>query len=282
MNPGIVIIGDSMAGRVHFQRLGQLTGDQVAPILQNATGSAYWYLAFKNFVVPSGVRPKWTLVFFRDTNLTDPMFRLAGSYRHMLDEVAGDREEELNAIIAARATGPWYAVHRFTDAVYGAERARVWVEPHLAVWPATRVVGQRRGPALLTSINDAFSLQHLRPIPQADLEAAADRDADFAGNIRRSVLPGFVALARDHGLRVCFIRVLRRPVDGAPPPESAALRRYVADLRGWLAAEQMFFLDDRDDSRLHAIEYDDGDHIARDETPRYAELLVERLTRLAR
>ena len=138
MNPGIVIIGDSMAGRVHFQRLSQVTGDAVAPILQNATGSAYWYLAFKNFVVASGIQPKWTVVFFRDTNLTDPMFRLAGAYRHNLDEVAGDREDELNAIIAARATGPWYAVHGLTDRLYGAERARVWIEPQLTTWPAAR------------------------------------------------------------------------------------------------------------------------------------------------
>ena len=166
--------------------------------------------------------------------------------------------------------------------MYGAERARVWIEPQLAAWPARRVAGERRAPALLTAINDAFALQHLRPIPQADLEAASNREADFAGNIDRSVLPSFVALARERGLRVCFVRVLRRPVNGAAPPESAALRRYAADLRAWLAAEQMFFLDDRDDPRLHAIEYDDGDHIARDATPRYTELLAERLAQLAR
>ena len=64
-------------------------------------------------------------------------------------------------------------------------------------------------------MNEAFSLAHLRPIAQADIDAAADVEADFAGNLRRSVLPPFVALARERGLRVCFIRVLRRPVSGA-------------------------------------------------------------------
>ena len=77
MDSGIVIIGDSMAGRVEFRHLGDVTHEIVAPLIQNATGSAYWYLAFKNYVVASGVQPKWILVFFRDTNLTDPMFRLA-------------------------------------------------------------------------------------------------------------------------------------------------------------------------------------------------------------
>jgi hypothetical protein len=282
IDPGYVIIGDSMAGRVHFNRLRDLTGERVAPILQNATGSAYWYLAFKNFVVPSGVKPKWTLVFFRDTNLTDPMFRLLDEYRSTLDEVALDREDELDRIVAARATGPWYTMHGVIDRVYGAERARAWLEPHVASWPARAVAGAARAPALLTRINDAFSLDHLRPMAQADLGAAADREADFASNVKTSVLPAFVTLARERGLRVCFIRVLRRPVDGAPPAESAALRQYVADLRAYLAAEGTCFLDDRDDPRLLSIQYEDGDHIKREETGRYTELLVERLAQIVR
>jgi len=282
MAPGFVIIGDSMAGRVHFDRLRDLTGEEVAPILQNATGSAYWYLAFKNFVVASGVKPKWTLVFFRDTNLTDPMFRLSGAYRSTLDEVALDREDELNRIVAARATGPWHTIYGLIDRVYGAERARAWLEPHVASWPARVVADATRAPALLTRINDAFSLDHLRPMAQADLEAAADRDADFATNAKTSVLPGFVTLARERGVRVCFIRVLRRPVDGAPPVESAALRRYVADLRAYLGDEGACFLDDRDDPRLLSIPYEDGDHIKREGTVRYTELLVERLAQLVR
>lgn len=282
MEPGVVIIGDSMAGRVDPNRLRELTGDPIAPILQNATGSAYWFLALKNFVVPSGVRPKWTLVFFRDTNLTEPMFRLAGPYRQTLDEVAGEREDELNAIVAAWTTGPWYAVHRWADRAYAAERARAWIEPALAAWPARRIAGPRRGPALLTRMNEAFSLAHLRPIAPADIDAAADGEADFTVNLRRSVLPSFVALAQEHGLRLCFIRVLRRTVDGAAPPESPALHQYIADLRAWLAAERTCYLDDRDDPRLLSIQYDDGDHIARASTSRYTELLVERLSQHAR
>ena len=40
-------------------------------LLQFASGPAYWYLAFKNYLVASGVRPRVTFFFFRDTNLTD-------------------------------------------------------------------------------------------------------------------------------------------------------------------------------------------------------------------
>ena len=53
-----------MAGRLDVARLTSLTQQNVAPILQNATGSAYWYLVFKNYVVASGIQPKWVIVFF--------------------------------------------------------------------------------------------------------------------------------------------------------------------------------------------------------------------------
>ena len=41
-------------------------------------------------------------IFFRDTNLTDVMFRLDEQFRWALDLAALDREDELNAVVARR------------------------------------------------------------------------------------------------------------------------------------------------------------------------------------
>ena len=98
LQPGYVVIGDSMAGtRLDERRLDELTGVQVAPLLQAGSGSAFWYLALKNWVIASGIRPRMVLIFFRDTNLTDVMFRLDQQFRWALDLAALDREDELNA-----------------------------------------------------------------------------------------------------------------------------------------------------------------------------------------
>jgi hypothetical protein len=49
LQPGYVVIGDSMAGtRIDERRLIELTRSQVAPLLQPGSGSAFWYLALKN------------------------------------------------------------------------------------------------------------------------------------------------------------------------------------------------------------------------------------------
>ena len=63
------------------------------------------------------------LIFFRDTNLTDVMFRLDEQFRWALDLAALDREDELNAVVARRL-GLLHRVHRLVDRVVGAEQAR--------------------------------------------------------------------------------------------------------------------------------------------------------------
>jgi hypothetical protein len=264
MAPGYVIVGDSMAGRIDPDVLTTLSGAPVAPVLENATGSAYWYLVLKNYVAASGIRPALVVIFFRDTNLTDVTFRLDGPYRTTLDHVAHDREPELNDVVARRTRGPWHAVYRAADAVYAVNRAREWIEPVLTAWPARVVAGRSGRSGLLDRANAAFTLDKLRPMAQADLDAADTREADFAGHVDASVLPLMIATAREHDLHLCFVRVLRRPVDRQPPPESPALQRYVADLNRYLRGQGALVLDDRDDPELAQLDYADGDHISRD------------------
>ena len=102
LKPGYVVIGDSMAGRIDVRRLAQLSGRPVAPLLQAGSGSAYWYLALKNWVVASDIKPRAVFIF-RDTNLTDVLFRLSP---WTLDRVAREREDELNRVVATRAATP--------------------------------------------------------------------------------------------------------------------------------------------------------------------------------
>jgi hypothetical protein len=293
MNPDYVIIGDSMAGRIDAIRLTNLSSHPVAPILANATGSAYWYLVFKNYVVASGVRPKWVVVFFRDTNLTDPLFRLDGDERGKIDQVALAREDALNTVLAARSQGAWFRKHALmtdrwsrahvlVDRIYAVERARIWVEPAITSWLARIAVGRQRRKAFLADVNTLFELDRLRPLAAADIEAPEERDIDFRANVDASTLPLFLQLAKENDLNLCFVRVLRRPHDGRPPDEPEGLRRYVRDLRGYIEAHGAVFLDDRDDPEMARIPYGDGDHIARGEGPHYTDLFFARLSRLSR
>ena len=276
MQPGIVVIGDSMAGRIHKRRLEELAGTAVAPSLRNATGSAHWFLIFKNYVVASGHRPRAVVVFFRETNLTDPMFRLGDPYRVNADYLSHEFEPELNAAVASRTQGAWFRVHSAVDRAYQVEQTRRWLEPELAAFPARAVAGSA-APDLLSSLNTSFALDRLRPAVAADMAAVSGEPLDFGRDVQRSVLPAFVSLAREHGIKLIFVRVLRRPENGRAPSEPPALQQYIRDLGAYLQANGAVFRDDRYYPGMASLPYDDGDHISRVAMVPYTELFFEQM-----
>jgi hypothetical protein len=280
LNPGYVVIGDSMAGtRIDERRLGELAGRPVAPLLQAGSGPAFWYLALKNWVAASGVHPRVVFIFFRDTNLTDVLFRLDEQFRWSVDLVAAERERELDAVIAARLGGrPRIAVQRAVERLYQGDRARTWVEPALLAWPS-RVLFQtnRRRGAFMEQMNARLGLDHLRPMDAADIASSDDPNADFDRYVDRSTLPLMLDEARRAGLTLCFVRVQRRPIGNRPPVQSAAMQRYVRELRAYLESRGARFHDDTGDPELTLDMYEDGDHIAKGARQRYTEILFDRL-----
>ncbi|MEP7118571.1 MAG: hypothetical protein ABI880_13360 [Acidobacteriota bacterium] len=282
--PAWVFIGDSMLGtRIDPILLGQLssTHDEIVSFLYNAaTGPGWWYLAFKNQLVASGFKPRVIFIFFRDTNLTDTLFRLESLYGNALDGVAHEREPELNAMVAARKRGVWSAVHTAAVRAYETDVAAGWAEPGIRRWfvnwrfpdPSDRVRFDR-------ALNERFDLANLRPDVAADL-AGPNESADFARDLPTSVLPQIVELARSNGLQVCFVRVQRRPNGTTPPSQSPNLRRYVADLKTYLAASGALFHDDWGDPEQPESIYADGDHVR--DRRRYTQIFHTRLEPLFR
>jgi hypothetical protein len=283
MNPGAVVIGDSMAGtRIDERLLWRLSGVAVAPLLQPGSGSAFWYLALKNWVVASGIKPRVVFIFFRDTNLTDVMFRLDDQFRWSLDMVAGDREDALTDIVQAALDGPFYAVHRAVERVYRVDGARRIAEPFIARAPARWIAGSAEAQGrLLDYANQRFGLDHLRVMEAADM-AAAEAGTDFAASLKRSVLPLMLQEAQRGGFKLCFVRVQRRPVGDRPPVQSPALRKYVRDLRDYVQAHGAILHDDTGDPAITLDMYADGDHIAKHARTAYTRLFYARLRVLFR
>ncbi len=265
--PTWVFIGDSMMGtRIDPLYLGEIssTHDELVSFLFHpATGPAWWYLAFKNHLVASGVKPRAVFVFFRDTNLTDTMFRLESLYGFGfgLDDVAHAEEPELDALVAARKGGLRARVHTAATTLYQNDVTTGWLEPGVRRWfvnwrfpdPAARERFDR-------SLNERFDLAGLRADVAADL-SDANEAADFARDLPTSVLPLMIDLAKQHGIQLCFVRVQRRPNGNVPPPQSPELQRYVSDLKAWLTANGALFHDDWGDPEQPESLYADGDHV---------------------
>jgi len=285
LHPAYVFIGDSMLGtRIDPGYLAGLVGQDVALLARAGTGPAYWYLSFKNYLIASGERPKVTFFFFRDLNMTDPLFRLTGPFRWSLDEVAHEEEPALNDVIAARMRGPWFRLHNAANALYNVDRANAWAERQLYDAPTrlwtTDEPARRKW---LDNLNfGIMGLDRLRPMAAADLQAAEDKEADFARNMPRSVLPLIIELAKQHGMKVCFVRVQRRPVGNRPPPQSERMQAYMREFKAYVEDEGMYFHDDTGDQMQTLAMYEDGDHIARQHRQRYTRQFRVNLNRLFR
>jgi hypothetical protein len=277
MNPTWVVIGDSMAGsRIDPSLLTRLTGGLTAPLLYAGSGTAWWYLALKNWLIPSGIRPRAVIVFFRDTNLTNVMFRIEATWA--LDTAARAREDDLNAVVARRRGTLFYRVRDRIDRIYEAAEARRWMEPAVNDWPARMLFPYRRQrTAFLAQLNDRFGLSHVRPMDAADMQATEDREADFDRYVDDSVLPLMLREARAARLPLVLVRVQRRPVNGRPPEQSPALRRYVAKLHAYVEAHGGVFMDDTGDPTQTLDMYGDGDHLSPEGRRRYTESFAVRL-----
>ncbi|MCA1586363.1 MAG: hypothetical protein LC791_16875 [Acidobacteria bacterium] len=282
-DPRWVFIGDSMLGtRIDPTHLGSLStthDETVAFLYHAATGPAWWYLAFKNQLVASGSRPRAVFFFFRDTNLTDTFFRLESLYGNVLDWVALEREPELDTVVAARRRGLWRRAHAWITKTYQLDVASAWMSPLVRRWYLTWRYPNPVGRATFEAETEAtFGIEHLRHDAGADISTADA--ADFARDLPTSVLPLIMNLAAAHDIRVCFVRVQRRPEGRRPPAESPALKRYVADLRVWLEARGALFHDDTGDPEMTLDLYRDGDHIA--DRRRYTEMFRRRMDPLFR
>ena len=266
--PDYVGIGDSMGlSRIDGVELSRLVGGRgFVGLFDSARGSAFWYLVFKNWIVDRGIRPKAVIFFFRDENLTDPLFRV---WPGALDRAATGQEPRLNEILAARANGTFYRVHLTAQAVYQFDAVRAWLEPRILNAPAALAADGPAQSALLDAMNDkVFTLATLRPMAAADMQAADDAAYNFHKLLPTSLLPEIIRISEESGIRVAFVRVQRRPDGNRPPAQSPSLQRYVADLAAYLTAHQADFHDDWGDPALPLDMYGDGDHV-RDEYKAY-------------
>jgi hypothetical protein len=262
-HPGWVFIGDSMLGtRIEPGLLGAISGsgDRGAAVLvQAASGPAYWYLAFKNQLAASGASPRMTFFFFRDTNMTDTMFRLQSTLGDALDELAHAQEPELDAIIAERQRGRWSHVDALLNRLYEVDAASAWIQPSVRRWyaywhypdPEVRLSFEQM-------IEDDFNDNFRRDVA-ADI-GVAEEHADFSRDLPSSVLPLIIDISQRKRLPVCFVRVQRRPEGNRPPAEPPALVRYLDHFRQWAESHGACFYDETGDPELTLDLYEDGDH----------------------
>ena len=296
--PDYVGIGNSML----YTRLGKtpaalnaLTGRKFSFIIKNGSSSAAWYLTLKNVVAASGIHPRLVFFFIRDNDLTSPFFRTAGDYAAYLDSLRGPQEPVVDDLLRVTPVkqGLTGRVAQRLNGPGGLYSFPAWDEriPRHLIDAAMDAGGVGAAKTEMRSILSArFAVEHLRGDMAADLPAPGSGDGyapdsynDLNGNYvdseKNSFLPAMMEVAREHGLKLLFFRVKRRPdAQGNVTDEPPELRTYATHLQHWIEERGGLFYDESYDPSIPREAYRDGDHIGEEHMDWYRKYFWQRMS----
>lgn len=264
--PEYVFLGDSMLdSRLDGPYLSQLLGGRpVSVIAPGGSATARWYLALKNYVIPSGARPRVVFLFFRDRYFSLPRFRAAGRYRSEL-EASMLAEEPVVRRLLDDPAGSGSTLRDLAERAYPVLGHRGSVREELHKLAAQLASSHTERDALIDRANARFAVRHLRPDLASELVLEEkEQTTPFSADPSASFLPHILEEANRHGLRLCLVRVKRRPDAGNARRQDPDLRRYVASLKAFVESSDHLFHDETDDPALGLQMYRDGDHLRED------------------
>ena len=114
---------------------------------------------------PRACKPRAVFVFFRDTNLTDTLFRAREPLRQRARRGRARRTSpSSNALVAARKRGVWSRVHTAAVRAYQTDVATGWLEPAIRRWFVNWRYPDAGGArcASTSRSNERFDLANLR------------------------------------------------------------------------------------------------------------------------
>lgn len=279
--PDLVLLGDSLLQLgVDGVALADKLGRPVYRITVPGSASAAWYLIARHNIVTATTPPQMLIIFFRDSLLTAPGYRVHGNY--YTDIVYENTAPDDSLFIQ----------YSFIDLMSPAERLAEQYLPlygqRLDVREAIDYRLRYTPPGLALACNmdctnlamdNVFNANNLETGTLSDAVAAAESylytpdNLDFNSRIEHSFLPEIIRLTRERGIRLVLVRfkTLIFP-DAASQP--ADLQAYMRDLRDYLAANDVPLLDYSGDTRIRADFYFDPFHMTTTGQAIFTEILA--------
>ncbi|MBA31235.1 MAG: hypothetical protein CL748_01710 [Chloroflexi bacterium] len=282
-SPDFVFIGNSMLEtRINDKHLEKISNKDVILLTLPGGMSSAWYLYFKNFVVQTNIKPKNVFIFFRDYELSKPLYRTTGEYSQKLDLLSYDEEQEFDFIIDSNS-GIGEKLSRIFDDIYPVQskknKARDLINrmavtpfiPKIIPYTILRIsVGLndekylpilRKYKDVQNSTNDLFDRKNFR---STEISEISNISTKFEEN--DSFLSALVNMSKNNDIELTFVRVQKRPNIDNSFNFDPNLQEYINQLSSYLRNKEINFIDLSE--RSFGVEYYlDGDHI----NPEYIE-----------
>jgi hypothetical protein len=280
--PEVLFVGDSMlAPAVDEAIVSKRLGKEILLAGPPGTASAVWYLMLKNNIAVAEHKPEYLVLFFRDSMMTAPGYRVTGSYFELIDEYASPDDKLLIERAYVNQIGLPEKLMEAYLPLYGSRwRIRESIDGFIRYSLGTILLGCDRACVDL-------ALEHVFQAANFDLPffsnalAASDEylytgaRLNFDDQVGKSLLPEIIRLCEENDIRLILVRmpILRFEEPGTQP---AGLNAYVQDLAGYLDKNGVPFFDfDRQD--FPSEYFSDSVHLNEQGERVFTEKLVESL-----
>ncbi|MBV6397615.1 MAG: hypothetical protein HFACDABA_03229 [Anaerolineales bacterium] len=262
----MVLLGDSMlAPAVDPAALGARLGMNPYMISLPGSASTLWYLIAKNNIVDAQPRPKYLVIFFRDSMMTVPGYRVTGRYFEQIDEFARPQDGELIQRAYLDQMNPLEKVAEAYLPIYGLRwRIREGLDTRMR-YALPKAIGCDQ-PCMDNAMEVVFGSLNIDLVFLSEAQAAADdylysrNVLDFESQVGDSFLPDLINLCQYNGIQLVLVRmrILRFVTPGSEPP---ALHTYGEQLRAYLEASGVIYLDYSDYAALTEDDFSDPVHL---------------------
>ncbi|GAB4541310.1 MAG: hypothetical protein Fur002_09480 [Anaerolineales bacterium] len=282
--PQLVLIGDSTLTKgVNPKRLSENLGKPIYSIDLPGSASTLWYLIIKNNLMEAKTPPPYLLIFFRDTVLTLPDYRVEGEYFTQIDEYASPKDALLIERAYVNQMSPLEQAAASYLPLYGARREmRVSLDELIRYAPAQALLNCERAcvrEALSVPFGSARNEQALNAaIYVADESLYSPRSLNFARQAPRSFLPEIIRMAQEQNVQLILVRMKTREFHQRFP----ALENYMRDLSAYAQANGVILMDYGADPRLTEDLYADTLHLNGKGEAAFTEILSADLAPLLR
>jgi hypothetical protein len=247
--PEILLFGDSMLGPAVDDEIitNQLKKKTIVLSLPGSA-STIWYLIIKNNIVIAEHQPKYLLVFFRDSMMTVPGYRVNGSYFEQVDEFAAPTDELLIQRAYINQMTQLEKIMEAYTPLYGLRwRIRQSIDYYIR-YSLGRVLLNCNPTCMDHAMEFVFEASNLDLTFLSDAIAASDeyfytKEAlNFYEQIGKSFLPEVIRLCKENDIQLILIRmpILRFE---EPRTQPAGLNDYMQNLAKYSAENGVPFLD---------------------------------------
>ena len=280
LRPEVVVIGNSLVKEgVDEKILSTSLNSSAMTIYAVGSGSAFWYLAFKNAVIASAVNVPIVAIVFTDDGLTNPTAGVYGYPKKHLDQMVSGCETLLDERaywsqmsfierVLTRFFPPYRLRNECRTFVEKATHQVVsWFVPSYNKYDVDESVEH-----VFSDKNMISELVNKRQLAGSETQQILE----FEVAVEKSFLPEMIRISKDAGIRLVFVRYKRRRV-AEGYSDGAQMTGYLNKLKAYLTVNDVDFIDFTNDQRIGIQHYAYGNHFNREGCDLFSTLLGEKI-----